>query len=147
MKTRGMSMVEVVVAVMVLASVLLAYYTLTQSTVRSTSQTRNQVFATQAAENAIEEILAHPYGSVFEVENLTYEPVMFVRGRPVQTRFKVSVEPNKTMGGNGSFRGDTLDDFDVLDIKVSWMETMPSGQGSREQNIEFSLNLQRQYDL
>ena len=147
MKNRGMTLAEIVVAILILTTVTLSYFTVTQSTIRSTGLARNQILATQAAENVIEELIAHPYGTAFPEENLDYEPQLFVQGRAVETRFEITVEPDKSQGGNGSFRGDTNDDFDVVKIEISWTEPEPSGKGTRSQSLDFSLTLRRQYDL
>ncbi|HIB65192.1 MAG TPA: hypothetical protein EYO33_08800 [Phycisphaerales bacterium] len=147
MKNRGLTLAEIVVAILILVTVMLSYFTLTQSTIRSTGLTRNQVLATQAAENVIEELIAHPYGAPFPEENLNYEPQLFVQGRTVETRFKITVEPDRSRGGNGSFRGDTNDDFDIVKVEVSWNEPEPSGRGTRSRSLDFSLTLRRQYDL
>jgi len=138
---------EAVVAVMVLATVLLAYFGLSQTTVRSVGQSRNYLLATVAAQNAIEEIRAHRFGTPLIEKNLTFEPTMILDGRAAKTAFHVRVEPDREAGGNGSLMGDDLKDFDVLKVAVTWEETEPSGVGTREQSLDFQLVVRRPYEL
>lgn len=144
---RGFTVTEAVVAVLVLATVLLAYYSLTQTTVRSVAQTRNYALATVAAENAIEEILAHPYGQPLPEKGWSFDPKVIIGGRASSTPFAVSVETDLKGGGNGSFLGKSQEDYDFLTVTVSWREPEPSGVGSREQRLDFQLTVRRQYEL
>jgi type II secretory pathway pseudopilin PulG len=147
MRVRALALVEIVVAVMIIITVLVAYFSLTQTTIRSVGQSRNYVLATIAAENAIEELLAHRYGTPMSPDRLKFEPRIILEGRLGQPKFEVKAKPIKEAGGDGSIFGDGRGDFDVLDVVVSWREPEPSGAGTREQTLEFELVVRRKYEL
>ena len=144
MKPRGFTMIEVVVAIMVLATVVIAYLSVARSASRSASQSRNYALASIVAQNAIAEISAHEYGKPRPDAWLDINPFLVVEGRESRVKFELSVEPDPELGGNGSFFGETADNVDVLEVKVIWREPKPSDQGSREQDISFRLTVRRE---
>ena len=144
MTRRGISLTEVVVAIMVLATVVIAYFSVAGTATRSASQSRNYALATIVAQNAIEEISAHTYGQARPEAWESLSPFMLVEGRESQVKFDLSVEPIPADGGNGSFFGEARGNVDVLEVTVSWREPQPSGIDSREQEISFRLTVRRE---
>ncbi|MCA9781864.1 MAG: hypothetical protein KC800_34335 [Candidatus Eremiobacteraeota bacterium] len=144
MKRSGMTMTEVVVAMGVLATVIIAYLSVSRTASSSASQSRNYALATIVAQNVIAEISAHQYGEPRPDAWLDISPFLVVEGRESQVKFKLAIEPDTESGGNGSFFGASAANVDVLNVRVSWREPLPSGGGSREQDISFRLTVRRE---
>ena len=147
MRRRGLSLVEAVVAVMVLATGGLAYLSVARTSTRAASQSRNYAMASLVAQNVIEEIGAHIYGQPRPNDWLEFSPLVIIEGRESRLKFEVSVESDPEAGGNGSFFGDARGDVDILLVKVAWVEPKPSDQGSRRQEISFHLPVRRENAL
>ena len=121
-RTRGMALIEVVIASAILFGVLMSFLSVFESSYASNQQTRDRMVATILAQSFLEEVEAHPYGYGpppnwgSDVQDRPAR--IWIEGRQVDMSF------SKTFSYlNGSFVGKTKDDTDVVTITITWRET------------------------
>lgn len=140
MRNRGLTMMEVLVSVAVLAFGTFVVIGTFSQNLRHSSQSRQRMMAALVMENLVEEVLAHPYGMAAPTDwkdderDLTF----IVEGRPQITRFTCNVAQNAE-DGNGSFFGKAESSTDLVTLSVAWSES--SGLGNASQNHDLSLDL------
>lgn len=145
MNTRGLTMMELLVAMVVLAVGSFVVIQTFSQNLRHSSQSRQRMLAALVMENLVEEVLAHPYGAPRPSRwnegavNLTF----IVEGRPQVTRFFCSVEANPDRG-NGSFFGRSNQGTDLLDLSVGWSESSGPGSSAQERNLTLDLVVRRE---
>lgn len=146
---RAFSLVEIIVAVAVLAIGLLTLLSVFKNAYKQSSQSRNRVLAMFVARTFLEEVHAHPFGSPnvppswcaqmsssLEVArgkwrvDRTYTPAaVLIEGRPQQLDFWVSVQLR-----TGGFVGNCTTPWDEAFITVAWYDREQAG--SESPNLE-----------
>ena len=146
---KGFTIIEVLVATVVLVLGLLVIVTSFGVDLRHSAQTREKQLALFVAENLLEEIAAHPFGlpkpKRWGSRELPqeYEFFVVVDGRQVQNKYKHFVEYGD--GATGSFFGHSKKDFDRVRVVISWREQ--EAQGNFEvRTLEFETDVWRQSD-
>lgn len=144
-RRSGFSLVEAAITVGILVLALLLLLAVFGLSLRHGTQSRNAVLAKMEAENMIEEVLAHPYGSPAPAAWAGTQPLVVVEGRRVETALATQVEVARDLGGNGSLLGEGPGDVDVVRIRVRWKE--PRGRGQVEEELTVPLTVRRENGL
>lgn len=144
-RQSGFSLVEAAITVGILVLALLLLLAVFGLSLRHGTQSRNAVLAKMEAENMIEEVLAHPYGSPAPATWAGTQPLVVVEGRRVETALATQVEVARDLGGNGSLLGEGPGDVDVVRIRVRWKE--PRGRGQVEEELTVPLTVRRENGL
>ncbi len=122
MKTRAFTLVEIIIAFALLIFGIVTFLSVFTSSAHLATQSRNRTVATIQAENILEEIEAHPYGSPAPQswDEETVRPVeLWLGGRESVIEISQKVEYE-----NGSFVGNANGDFDLVTVTLTWKETM-----------------------
>lgn len=136
---RGFGLIEIILAVCILAVVCMVLLSATSSSIADATRTRGEILADELMRNLIEETHAHPYGSDQGwwgqgKQPRTVDLNVIVEGRKVATSYTLSLKSANDRGGNGSFyTPSSLQDYDVLELTIDWEEgTEASSAGVRK---------------
>lgn len=140
---RGFTIIEVIVASMVLVVGVLVILSSFSVNLRQSTQTRERLQADLVLENLVEEVLAHPYGEQApEAWNKGQKSFEFiVEGLPQKAEFVQQVSPAKE--GNGSFFGQAEGDVDKVTLSVSWTEAVGEGASAEDRSLSLDLTVRR----
>lgn len=150
MKRRGLSLIEVLIACAVLLIALLVLITSYSQSLRQATQTRERQLALIVADNLLERVRAHPYGTSkpddwgSEKSLQTESFFLVIDGREVQAVFQTLIDVSD--GGNGSFFGRSDKPHDTLKYSVRWREPQPDGS-SLDKDLTFETTVWRQADV
>lgn len=127
--TRGMGIVEVVLAIGVLAMAIQVFLTVFSNSGRQALQTRNRTAAILHANSLMDEIEAHPYGDAKPLNwatGVVRPATVIVQGRDQLMEFHQEVEFE-----NGSFIGGSAQSRDLVTITLTWKEGVGDDQTSK----------------
>lgn len=149
MNQRGVSLIEAILACLVVVMGFLAFLSAYSNSLRHSVQSRNHQMALLLAENLLEEIQDHFYGQPRpdRWEDGVWSPLIITAGDPVQTdlHYKVETDPDD---GNGSFFKADLDDrFDVLRLTVTWHEGTDASSAPVKKEIVIARTVWREKDV
>lgn len=127
---RGMSVVEIVLALGVLAMAMVVFLTVFSNSGSQALQTRNRTAAILLANSLIDEIEAHPYGDKRPLSWATgvkRPATVVVAGQDQQMEFHQQIDfENFSFIGGGS--GETRD---MVTIVLTWKESAGGDQTSK----------------
>jgi len=133
---NGFSIIEAIIAIMIILGAFLVVISLAAASLRYSTQSRNRIYAQMVAESMLEKIRAHNYGDpepdfwkMTEISRVTTEGT----DRPSVTEFKKTITYK-----NGSFIGNSDENFDIITIVISWEE----GTGEQGQHRSHNLTIQ-----
>jgi Tfp pilus assembly protein PilV len=139
---RGVSLVEAVIAIAVMAITLAVLVSVISTGYRQAGHDRNRVLGTLWAESTLEEIQAHRYGAPHpDTWGTLAQPVsrrieLLVEGRPVQVDMTRYVESATDKGGNLSFfDAEISNSGDVLRIHITWTASLPGHSEEHELEV------------
>lgn len=120
MRNRGFSLVEIMIALLLVAFGFFTFFSVFSTSSQHSIQTRNRAVANLLAQSYLEEFKAHSYGapappSWSEAEDKPLR--LIVRGRETQFKFHKAITYK-----NGSFVGTSDENNDVVKIVITWRE-------------------------
>lgn len=136
---KGFSIVETLIAIMVILSGFLVVISVLAMSLRLAAQSRDRTYAYNIANNLLEKIRTHRYGyakpatweqkeTVISAEEISLEKTT----APTVTEFEKSVTAS-----NGSFFGTVTGNSDTITITITWYEG--TGIGSARTKKEFKV--------
>lgn len=140
-RIKGMSIIELVIALVIITCGILTAISVLAASLRFSTQSRQQVYAYLVAESMLEKIKAHKYGE--PAPKSWKEPVYYkisVEGKsePMLAEFKRDYNFT-AVGANGSFVDSTKPQTeDIVTIIVTWVE----GTGRTSAGINKKLELE-----
>lgn len=159
MKRRGVSLIEAVLSLSLLAVCLLVFLSVTMGGLRESTRSREQLLADQLLQNTCEEILGERFGDPNRwwgdgtpakgdptlapfAQKVTLE--INLEGRAQETVFYRRVERATDKGTTGAFFGAPINDaknpenYDVVKISLDWVEaTGPSSQAMKKSKVGY----------
>jgi type II secretory pathway pseudopilin PulG len=144
MNNRGSSLIEVMVAMVLLMTTLVALLGAASLATRGGEKSRMKALAEVVASSVVEDVEAHPFGSERPFPDWKDEGNAWVRdisyqayeaGLPVETKLEAKLSTGK--GGTGAFFGRAKDDSDIVHLEVSWSEN------NKQQSIEVDFEVAR----
>lgn len=149
MNQRGVSLIEAILACLIVVMGFLSFLSAYSNSLRHSVQSRNHQMALILAENLTEETQDHFYGQPRPErwEDGVWSPLIITAGDPVKTdlHYKVETDPER---GNGSFfKADQDDRYDVIRITVSWKEGTQASSAPIEKEIVITSTVWREKDV
>ncbi|MCD4785654.1 MAG: hypothetical protein K8T10_17670 [Candidatus Eremiobacteraeota bacterium] len=124
-RIKGMSIIEVIIALVVITCGILTALTVIAASLRFSTQSRQQVYAYLVAESMLEKIKAHKYGEPAPKswkEPEYYKISIEGKAEPMLAEFKRDYNFTAA-GANGSFVDSTMPQTeDIVTIVVTWVE-------------------------
>jgi len=145
-RIRGMSIIELVIAVVIITCGVLTALSVLAASLRFSTQSRQQVYAYLVAESMLEKIKAHKYGE--PAPKSWNEPVYYkisIEGKsePMLAEFKRSYNFTAP-GANGSFVDSTkLQTGDIVTIVVTWVEGTGRTSTGINKKIELKIKVKK----
>jgi Tfp pilus assembly protein PilX len=149
MSQRGFSLIEVILACLVIVMGFLAFLSSYSTSLRHSVQSRDHQMALILAENLLEEVQDHFYGQPRPArwQNGTWSPLIITASDPVKTDLHYDVETDPE-DGNGSFFEASLENrYDVLRITVKWQEGTDSSSASVQKEVVIKRTVWREKDV
>lgn len=122
---QALGLVEVILALSILLVAFLFVFSSFAGSARHAVQSRNRKLAILTAKSALEEVLAHPFGTAApaewpleDVRKVNY--TFIVSGRPQLAEFSLEMKLE-----NGSLVGKGEQQFDRVTVLVGWHEGGP----------------------
>jgi prepilin-type N-terminal cleavage/methylation domain-containing protein len=143
---RGFTIIEVVIAMVVLAIGIMVIISSFSMNLRQSSQTREELMANLIMESLIEEVLDHTYGdappSTWKGGQVSFPGV--VDGRTVQSVFTQKVDISKKTGSGSFFgQGDKGTNTDVVTMTVTWTQASAEGSAGQDKILTADLTVTR----
>lgn len=139
---RGFSLVEILMAAVVISVVFIAFMSVFRSSYQYASTTRNRAIGIVLGRSLLEEVEAHPYGSPAPRNWASGQDVparIWIEGRPISILFH-----KKITFANASFvgKGKKNEQYDVVSILLSWKDsTGPRQTNSAGDNQQMRLTV------
>ena len=150
-RRRGMSLVEAMLAALLIGLCLAVFLSVTSGGLRESTRSRSQLMADQMVLNTSDEILGSRFGDTHHwwgdgtavkgswsksptTQKVSIKAVL--EGRVNQMDFYRRVECAETQGGTGAFFGRGDADYDVVKISLFWEEaTGTSSRGTAKSKV------------
>src|SRR5687768_13475476 len=136
MARRGFSIMEIILALAVVAVAFMVVLSLFSSSARHAVQTRNRTMAMLLAQSLMEEVQGHTYGTAAPKAwpldaPQTEAQTVYVDGRPQEMIFTRKMELE-----NGSLVGKSAENFDRATIIIAWQEIETAGGPPRPLEVK-----------
>lgn len=139
---RGFSLIEAIVTMIIIATGFLVLLNVFQLSSLHATQTRNRLVAELIADEMLEEINAHKFGT--PAPQSWEEPTVvsvIIQGRKLKTTYTKKIEYT-----NNSFTGKSIGDYDFITITITWKEGTGVGGQMRVKQYEESTWVRRSYN-
>jgi Tfp pilus assembly protein PilV len=128
MRRRGLSLVEVIVAIGIAMFGFVTLITVFRANYKQSNQSRNRTVACSIMQSWMDEIEAHPYGLAAPPSWSTVEETpakLWIEGRPQEMIYHKTITFE-----NGGFVGTGASNTDMVTIKLTWREGMGKDQST-----------------